>query len=211
MKNIALLLIAAIGINGCDDRGANNGPSAGSNYNLSDAKQVEQVEENNSNPSPSEKSITVQAVDLFNMLLVESVTHGDNNRIDEIAASLGWDKQSDSTARGGNAQTAYLALMSDKGAIFIAHQGNIAIWTIAVAKAFREDIFYQEVDKTLSLEKLLTDQLPGQETTYYIAREKKSSNEIGVIVVTTSDHPTVSGHGSVGWISSTQWKDMNSQ
>jgi len=208
MRNTVAIILVLIYTLGCEDKSTSGDSIYDSDDGRSTNTEMKLAQPSNQGSVDSTKSITAEAVKILNMLLGEVPENG-ASRIDEIANALGWTQLNDDLARGGNAQSAYLALKSEEGGIIVAHRGSASYWSIAVMEAFDEDEFFKEVSNTLILEALRTEYKPGQETTYYLAREKNSSYEIGVIALTTSKSRAISGHGSISWLSTEAWNQMN--
>lgn len=210
MRNTATIILVLVYTLGCEEQSTSDELMYDSKDGRSTNTEIKLAQPSNSGSMDSAKSITAEAVKILNMLLNEVPEDG-ARRIDEIAKAFDWRKLNDDVAKGGNAQSAYLALKTEEGGIIVAHRGSADYWSIAVAEAFDKDKFFKEVSNTLSLEKLKTEYKLGQATTYYLVREKTSSHEIGVIALTTSKNKAISGHGAIGWLSTEAWNRMNSE
>lgn len=209
MKKVLASVALMIFISGCDQSSREHNQSDASGDVAEVQVEVPSEDQSDKNDQSSEEmSITAKAVEILNMLVIVGESR-EGNGIDQIAASFDWQKLSAEQAAGGNAEAAYLALKKQEGGILVSHQGDKGGWSVTVMEAFDRDVFMEELLVTFSLEKITVDYLPAQETTYYFAHEKKSNKRLGVLALTTSDHPNFSGHATAGWLTMEQWNQVN--
>lgn len=209
MKSLLASVVLMIFVAGCDQPGTENTQSQVAGNTAEEQVEAPPERQPEERPqTPEGTSITAKAVEILNMLVVASETT-EGNGIDPIAASLNWQKLSPEQAAGANAEVAYIALKQQEGGILVGHQGDKGGWSIVVMEAFARDVFMDEVDQTFSFEKIRNEFLPATEITFYYAKEKKSGTLLGVLSLTTSDHPKVSGYGTIGWLTIEQWNQAN--